>query len=159
GYCVRTAKNGIEALAAIEREPPDLVMLDVMMPGPNGFEVCAQLKSNPHTRLIPVVLITSLSESDHKIQGINSGADDFLTKPINISELRARTRSLIRLKRYTDDLDTAESVIISLAMTIEARDRYTDGHCQRLASYALALGKQLELDDDDMSALYRGGFL
>jgi putative two-component system response regulator len=105
------------------------------------------------------VLITALNASKHKIQGINAGADDFLTKPVDAHELKARVRSLIRLKLFTDDLDSAESVILSLALTIEARDTYTDGHCQRLASYATALGARLNLGDEDLAALYRGGFL
>ena len=115
---------------------PDLVLMDVLMPKLSGYEVCERIKHNPATRLTPVVLITALHEREHKIQGINAGADDFLTKPVDPHELRARAHSLVRLKRYTDDLDSAESVIMSLALVIEARDAYTDGHCQRLAAYA-----------------------
>ena len=117
------------------------------------------MKKNDATRLTPVVLITALNEREGKIRWINSGADDFLTKPIDAHELKARVRSLVRLKRYTDDLDSAESVILSLALTIEARDTYTEGHCQRLAGYATALGARLNLNDEDMAALHRGGFL
>jgi putative two-component system response regulator len=159
GYLVLTAGNGEEALEAVAREHPDLVLMDVLMPKMNGYEVCERLKQSPATRLTPVVLITALHEPEHKIQGINAGADDFLTKPVNLHELKARVRSLVRLKRYTDDLDSAESVIMSLALTIEARDAYTDGHCQRLASYATALGGQLDLSDEELAALHRGGFL
>jgi putative two-component system response regulator len=137
----------------------DLVLLDVMLPGRDGFEVCREVKRQPSTRLIPVVLITSLQDSDSKIRGFDAGADDFITKPFNSHELRARVRSLLRLKRYTDDLDTAEAVIVSLALTIEARDASTDGHCQRLAAYATSLGAALALNDDDLAALERGGFL
>ena len=106
------------------------------------------MKENPATRLTPVVLITALHDREDRIQGINAGADDFLTKPVNAHELKARVRSLVRLKRYTDDLESAESVIMSLALVIEARDAYTDGHCQRLAAYATALGSSLGLSDD-----------
>src|SRR5688572_15739835 len=130
-----------------------------MMQGLNGFEVCREIKRRPSTRLIPVVLITALQDSDSRMRGIDAGADDFITKPYSTHELRARVRSLVRLKRYTDDLDTAESVILSLALTIEARDASTDGHCQRLACYAMALGASLGLNDDDLFALKRGGFL
>jgi putative two-component system response regulator len=108
---------------------------------------------------VPVVLVTALSESGDRIRGIDAGADDFLSKPFNGHELRARVRSLIRIKRYTDDLDSAESVIVSLALTIEARDKYTDGHCQRLARYGSALGRDLGLNEEDIDALERGGFL
>ena len=96
---------------------------------------------------------------EDRVRGIDAGADDFLTKPFVLSELEARVRSLTRLKRYTDELDSAESVILSLALTIEARDPYTRGHCERLAGYAIALGARLGLRDDQQVALHRGGFL
>lgn len=159
GYRVVTASNGEEALEMVASEHPDLVLMDVLMPKLSGYDVCEQIKRNPATRLTPVVLITAMHERARKIEGINAGADDFLTKPVDPHELRARARSLVRLKRYTDDLDSAESVIMSLALVIEARDAYTDGHCQRLAAYATALGKALHLSDDDVAALFRGGYL
>jgi putative two-component system response regulator len=159
GYTVVTASDGEEALAMVSSSQPDLVLMDVLMPKLGGYQVCERLKQNPATRLTPVVLVTSLHEREHKIQAINAGADDFLTKPVDAHELRARVRSLVRLKRYTDDLDSAESVIMSLALVIEARDAYTDGHCQRLAGYATALGDALGLSDDDRAALFRGGYL
>ena len=159
GYTVVTASDGEEALESISSALPDLVVMDVLMPKLSGYEVCEQIKRNRATRLIPVVLITALHEREHKIRGINAGADDFLTKPVDAHELKARVRSLVRLKRYTDDLDSAESVIMSLALVIEARDAYTDGHCQRLASYATKFGQALHLGDDDIAALFRGGYL
>jgi putative two-component system response regulator len=159
GYTVLTASDGQQALDLVASEHPDLVLMDVMMPKISGFRVCEQIKQNKATRLTPVVLITALCKREDRIQGINAGADDFLTKPVNIHELSARARSLVRLKRYTDDLDTAESVIMSLALVIEARDAYTDGHCQRLADYATALGGAIGLGDEDVAALYRGGYL
>jgi putative two-component system response regulator len=159
GYTVVTASDGQQALEMVERERPDLVLMDVLMPKLSGFEVCERIKHHETTRLTPVVLITALYEREDKIQGINAGADDFLTKPVNAHELKARVRSLVRLKRYTDDLDSAESVILSLALVIEARDAYTDGHCQRLASYATAFGVALGLSDDQQAALFRGGYL
>ena len=159
GYEVVTASDGQQALEMVEREHPDLVLTDVRMPKLTGFEVCDHIKQNKATRLTPVVLVTALAESQDRIQGINAGADDFLTKPVNQHELRARVRSLVRLKRHTDDLDSAESVILSLALVIEARDACTDGHCQRLADYATALGTALDLGEDQQSALYRGGYL
>jgi putative two-component system response regulator len=159
GYLVTTASTGEEALEAVARDHPDVILMDVMMPGLDGFEACRQLKSAAATRLLPVVLVTALRNTQDRIRGIEAGADDFLSKPFNAPELRARVRSLLRIKRYTDDLDTAESVILSLALTIEARDPSTDGHCQRLAAYASALGTELGLGDDDLAALERGGFL
>jgi putative two-component system response regulator len=159
GYEVEAVVDGATALDHVRRDPPDLVLLDVMMPAPNGFDVCRALKQDPVTRLIPVVLITALQQSEDRIKGFEAGADDFISKPFNAHELRARVRSLLRIKRYTDDLDTAEAVIVSLAMTIEARDRYTEGHCQRLARYASRLGQAIGLGDDDIAVLERGGFL
>ena len=159
GYTVVTACDGEEALGMIASVSPDLVVMDVLMPKLSGYDVCERIKQNPATRLTPVVLITALDGREDKIRGINAGADDFLTKPVDPHELRARARSLVRLKRYTDDLDSAESVIMSLALVIEARDAYTDGHCQRLASYATAFGKALQLSEEDLAALFRGGYL
>jgi putative two-component system response regulator len=94
-----------------------------------------------------------------RLEGIEAGADDFLTKPINAQELRARVRSLVRLKRFTDDLDSAESVIVSLALTVEARDPCTGGHCARMSSYASLFGEALGLSEDEVTALARGGYL
>ncbi len=159
GYSVVTASDGDQALAMVASEQPDLVVMDVLMPGLSGYDVCERIKHNPATRLTPVVLITALHEREDRIRGINAGADDFLTKPVDSHELKARARSLVRLKHYTDDLDSAESVIMSLALVIEARDAYTDGHCQRLAAYATSFGKALELSEEDLAALFRGGYL
>jgi putative two-component system response regulator len=159
GYVVLTASSGEQALEIVARERPDLVLMDVVMPNLDGYEVCERIKQDKATRLTPVVLITALQQREDRIQGINVGADDFLTKPVDVHELKARARSLVRLKRYTDELDTAESVIMSMALVIEARDEYTEGHCQRLAGYATALGTALQLGEEDLAALYRGGFL
>src|SRR4051812_15513573 len=159
GYHVVSAISGELALDAVALEKPDIVLLDVNMPSMNGFEVCRHLKSQPATRLLPVILMTGLTAIEDRIRGIDAGADDFLSKPFVIEELRARVRSLTRLKRYTDELESAESVILSLALTIEARDPHTAGHCDRLAHYAVALGAHLGLGEDQQVALHRGGFL
>jgi putative two-component system response regulator len=159
GYRVSTAGDGEQALTAIAAERPDLVLLDILMPKIDGYEVCRRLKGDPATRLIPIVLVTGLTETDSRVRGLQSGADDFMAKPFIIPEMRARVASLLRLKRYTDALDSAESVILSLAMTIEARDRATDGHCQRLAEYATALGNRLGLSPEDVDTLRVGGYL
>jgi putative two-component system response regulator len=159
GYTVVGARDGAEGLDLVLRERPDLVLTDVVMPHMNGFEVCRRLKSDRETRLIPVVLVTGLAERSDRIEGIDAGADDFLTKPFDGHELRARVRSLVRLKRFTDDLDRADSVILSLGLTVEARDRYTMGHCERMARFGGAFGVHLGLSDDEISALHRGGYL
>jgi putative two-component system response regulator len=161
GYDVHTcvdAESASTFLASCARLP-DLILLDVMLPGMSGFELCRLLKRQPLTRLIPIVLLTSLDARQHKIEGIKAGADDFLTKPVQFEELVARAASLVRLKRFTDDLDSAQSVILSLALTVEARDPYTVGHCERLAAYAAAIGRALGLPGDEVLTLQRGGFL
>src|SRR5438046_3124721 len=132
GYTVRTAPDGETAIDLMAASPADVLLLDVMLPQIDGFEVCRRIKADPATRLTPVVFLTGLDAREHRIAGINAGADDFLAKPFNVEELRARVRSLVHLKHYTDDLESAESVIMSLALTVEARDAYTKNHCQRL---------------------------
>ncbi|HEX5214982.1 MAG TPA: HD domain-containing phosphohydrolase [Vicinamibacterales bacterium] len=159
GYTILTAFSGPEALLVVQRERPDLVLMDIRMPGRDGIDVCRQLKHDPATRLMPIVLMTGFSSAEDRIGAIEAGADDFLAKPVDVAELRARVKSLVRLKRYTDDLDSAESVIMSLARTIEARDPNTEGHCERLAKFAVTLGAGLGLPEDDLAALHRGGHL
>jgi putative two-component system response regulator len=159
GHDIIEAESGEAALQAARDREPDVILLDVIMSGLDGFETCARLKEHPRTRLVPVVLVTALCDPEDRLHGIQAGADDFLTKPVDPHQLTARVQSLVRLKRYTDDLDSAEAVIVSLALTIEARDTATEGHCQRLARYAAAIGRTLGLDQDDVFALHRGGFL
>lgn len=159
GYDVVSAPDGESALQSVANEPPDIVLLDVNMPGISGFDVCHTLKGDPATRLIPVVLITTLTGSDDRIRGIEAGADDLLSKPPVLAELQARVRSLVRLKRYTDELDSAANVILYLGLTIEARDPYTNGHCRRLATYSTALGRRLGLSGEQLVALHRGAYL
>lgn len=159
GHTVLTARSGHEALKVIEAGLPDVVLMDVRMPGLDGFAACEILKRQPETRLIPVVLMTGAAGRQERVRAIDVGADDFLTKPVDTSELKARVRSLVRLKRYTDELDSAESVILTMARTIEARDPSTEGHCDRLSRYAVSLGRCLCLPEDDLAALHRGGIL
>lgn len=159
GYFVISAADGEAAVEAVQQARPDLVLMDVRMPRLDGFSACHQLKQSPATRLVPVVLMTGAAEEDDRIQAIESGADDFLRKPIDEPELKARVRSLIRLKRFTDELDSAESVILSLGLTVEARDPNTRGHCQRLARYGVALGQKIGVGEEDLEALHRGGYL
>jgi len=158
-YDVRTASDGNGALDACASFDPDLILLDVMMPGRDGFEVCQEIKSRPETRLIPVILVTGLSDKSHRIRGIEAGADDFLNKPIDMTELDARVRSLLRLKSFTDELENAEAVLFSLALAIEARDPYTHGHCARLSEFSAHLGERIGLPDDDITSLRRAGIV
>jgi putative two-component system response regulator len=159
GLATRIVLNGEAALQSVDQNPPDIVLLDVGLPGLNGFEVCRRIKENAARRLIPIVLVTGLHGREHRIAGINAGADDFISKPIDTEELKARVRALLSLKQYTNELESAESVIISLALMVEARDPYTAGHCERLAKYATALGSELQMGDSELAALRRGGYL
>jgi putative two-component system response regulator len=159
GYDVVTAASAEQAEAEVNRQTPDLILSDVMMPGKSGYELCRALKENPATRLIPFVLITGLTDSNDKVRGIEAGADDFLNKPVLAEELIARVKSLLRLKEFTDELETADSVLCTLGLIVEGRDPYTEGHCERLAVNAADLGRHLGLDDDSILALKRGGFL
>jgi putative two-component system response regulator len=157
GFQVRDAADGPAAIQECATFRPDLILLDIMMPGMNGFEVCRHIKATPETRLTPVVLVTGLTTTEDRIIGINAGADDFLSKPIDLNELLARTRSLLRLKQYTDELENAEAVLFSLAHSIEARDPYTHGHCERLAEMSARMGERLGVPEEQIKALRRAG--
>ena len=159
GYDVVTVPDATEAELEIRRLSPDLILSDVVMPGKSGYELCRELKEDPATRLIPFVLITGLSDREDKLRGIEAGADDFLNKPIFSEELFARVKSLLKLKEFTDELETAESVLCTLGLSVESRDPYTNGHCERLAENASNLGRHLGLNEDSLVALRRGGYL
>ena len=159
GYDVITASSAEQAEAEVRRHLPDLILSDVMMPGRSGYDFCRSLKENPATRLIPFVLITGLSDSTDKVRGIEAGADDFLNKPVLADELIARVKSLLRLKEFTDELETADSVLCTLGLIVEGRDPYTEGHCERLSVRAADLGRHLGMDEDSILALKRGGYL
>lgn len=159
GYEIISAPDGERALELVAAQPPDLVLLDVMMAGMDGYAVCARLKEDERTRLIPVILVTSLSDLEDRIRGIEVGADDFLSKPFHPAELFARIRSLLKLKQFTDELEDAEDVLCTLALSVEAKDAYTDGHCERLSRYSVVLGRSLGLPQEHLKALHRGGYL
>ena len=140
-------------------DPPDLVLLDVVMPGMSGVEVCRELKTRLLTRFTPVVLVTGSQDRAHRLSGLEAGADDFLNKPIDIAEFRTRVRSLLRVKRLTDEFESTEAIMTMLGQIVEARDPYTEGHCERLADYATALGAHLRLGSADLETLKRGAVL
>ena len=159
GYTVKIAHDGPSALERIAIDPPDIVILKVMIPGLDGFDVCRKLKREPATRLTPILLMTPLSAKQHRIEGLEAGADEVFASPIDTEELLTRVRVLTRVKRYTDDLDAAASIVMTLALITESRDGHTEGHCHRMANYATALGRSLELPRNDLQALHRGGFV
>jgi putative two-component system response regulator len=159
-YEVLKAVSGEEALALVSRNDIDLILLDVMMPeGIDGYEVCRRLKSKDETRMIPIIIVTVLENSEDKIASIESGADDFITKPPDCVELRTRAKSLIKVKRLNQNMINIENLLISLANMVEAKDAYTDGHIKRVASLGQDLGKRLGLSAHQLEALKLGGIL
>jgi putative two-component system response regulator len=159
GYDIDTASDGEAAVRKALADPPDLVLMDVSMPHLTGIEACQLLKNNERTHLVPVVLITALVAREDRIQGIAAGCDDFLSKPVDFEELRARTRSLLRTKALVDELEVAENVLVSLATALDAKDPYTAGHSERVAAYAEELGGVTGLSREECRNLRRAGLL
>jgi cyclic di-GMP phosphodiesterase len=159
GHTVELFADGRQALAAIAHHPPDLVILDVQMPDLDGYAVCAALKHAPSTWGIPVIMVTVEGEREARLQGIEVGADDYLSKPVDARELEVRVRVLLRNKRRQDGLEPAEAVIFALARTVEAKDAYTEGHLRRLERYAEAIGRCLCLEGEALIALRYGALL
>jgi len=157
GFAVTAAQDGQLGLTEFQKSRPDVVLTDVQMPNMDGFELCRVIKQNPATRLTPVVLITALSDVASRVRGIEAGADDFLSKPVERVELVARVRSLTSIKAFTDELEHAELVLFALARSIEGKDPYTKGHCERLSCYGFELGKRIGLGQDELTALTRAG--
>jgi putative two-component system response regulator len=158
-YDIYKALNGQEALDKIDKVEPDIILLDVVMPGMSGFEVAKCVKNDTNTRLIPIIMITALDRREDRLKGLAAGVDDFITKPVNVFELRARINNLLKLREYINELENAEQVIFSLARAVEAKDKYTEGHCSRLSSLAENLGRKLKLGEGDLTILKRGGIL
>jgi putative two-component system response regulator len=156
---IRLAEDGRTALDIIETDPPDLVLLDVQMPGMDGYEVCRRIKAMPRGRLLPVVMITALDHSSDRVAALEAGADDFMSKPVERAELAARVRSALRLKALYNTLDSAEQVIFSLAAAVEAKDAFTERHTQRVGESARYLGRRIGLPEYALDSLYRGGII
>ena len=159
GYRIVTAASAEAALEVLERSAVDLILTDVHMRGMSGVELCTRLKGEARFRLTPVVLLTAHTDLEARVAGLAAGADDFFAKPVEFAELRTRVAVLLRVKELLDQLERAENVITTLGVTIEARDPYTAGHCERLAQYAVALGRALGVDEPMLEALWLGGFL
>jgi putative two-component system response regulator len=159
GYEIAEAADGEEAVAEISARPPDLVLLDLIMPKMDGYSVLRTIKSDPRTRLIPVVMLTSHDQLVEKIRAVQIGVDDYLVKPFNLHELTARVKSLVSLKQFTDELEHASRVVESFAVCVESRDRYTGNHCKRLGAYGARVGRALGLGDEDLKTLHLGGAL
>jgi putative two-component system response regulator len=159
GYEVREARDGVEALDAVEELEPDLILLDVDMPRLDGIAVCERLKSHPTRRLIPIVILTASNDKQTRLRGIAAGADDYLSKPFDSNELLIRTRVLLRERELNARLDATEGVLFALGRAVEARDRYTIHHAERVGQFAREIGSVLGLSDADRTILYQGGVL
>ncbi len=156
---VITATDGIEALELVKKECPDLVLLDVMMPRMDGYEVCQRLKESPEGKLLPVVMVTALGQIADRVRGLEVGADDFIVKPIERVELVARVRSLLRVKQLYDRLDDAQRTIFALARAVEAKDHSLEDHTRRVGLNARHVGEALGLDEEAVADLLWGGVI
>jgi putative two-component system response regulator len=159
GYQADTATNGHEALARVAAQHPDLVLLDLDMPGISGLEVCRRLKSDPATRLIPVLILTGRAPEDARLHAWDAGADEYLCKPVRSLEVAARCRSLLRLKAALDELDTAHGTLFAFTRAVEAKCPHTLGHTERTTALALRLAARVGLPAAELEVLRRGSIL
>jgi putative two-component system response regulator len=158
-YRILEAKRPSEALGILAREKVDLVVVDLVMPEMSGPDFCRLLKTDRKTQLIPILMATSVQGAENEVTGIESGADEFLIKPLKPELVRTRIRSMLRNKTLIDSLEEAETILFALAQSVEHRDKYTGMHCERLSTYSIALGQALGLLRHEQLALYRGGYL
>lgn len=153
------ARRPSEAFEILEETRVDLILCDMFLPEVNGLEFCRRLKSNRNTHLLPVLMLTSVQGTEHEVEGISSGADEYLMQPAHPSVLRARVQSMLRHKAALDSLDEVEGILFTLAQAVEERDKCTSDHCRRLSYFSVELGIRLGLGKKDLLALYRGGYL
>lgn len=159
GYKIFTAYDGIEALEKFEKEQPDIILLDIKMPRMDGFEVCKKIKEDPKKRMIPIIMITALTDTQDKIKGIELGADDYINKPFNKYELLVRIKALLKVKFLNEELEHAENMLFSLAKVIEARDKFTKGHTDRVTELSVNIAKKLNLPGHEVRAVRIGALL
>ncbi len=159
GCKVIAAESAEEALQLTESFSPDLAILDVMMPGMSGYDLCKELKKKSGTRFFPVIIVTSLSALEDKIAGLEAGADDFISKPFRSIELMTRVRSLLKLKRVQEELDHSESVILTLAVALESKDPYTKGHSERVGNLSSEFASFIKLSEKDQNLIKKAGVL
>lgn len=158
-YDVVEAASGEAALDYLRNNAVDVVLMDLMMPGIDGFEATRRIRSELNLTLLPIIMLTTVDGSDAIARGMEAGADDYVTKPFNTIELKARVHAAVERKRLTDRLDDTETVLFSLARMVEARDHDTGDHCDRLAHISVIFGRTLQLPRDDLETLRRCGVL
>ena len=159
GHSVYPAHDGEEALRRVRCDDPEVVLLDAGIRRPNVFQICERLKSHPSTANIPIVMIVSATAQDEKIRGLEMGVEDFLHRPVNKLELLARVRSLVRVKRLNDQVETTEHVIFGLARMIENKMNTSLFGAEKLADYACLLGEAAGLLEEDLLILRKGAIL
>ncbi len=159
GFRVYKALNGESAIEIFKTNNIDIAVLDVMMPGINGFQLCSMFKSMAGRRYIPVVLLTALSDKKSKITGLECGADDFISKPFDSTELITKINSLLRLKALYDQLEHSENIILTLAIALESRDPYTRGHSTRVSELSSKFASYLRLSSEEQEVLRKAGLL
>jgi putative two-component system response regulator len=158
-YRILEASRPSEAFAILENEKIDLVMADLVMPEMSGIEFCGMLKADRRTQLIPILMTTGVQGVENEVAGLESGADEFLIRPLKPSLVRVRVRTMLRNKALIDSLEEAETILFALAQAVEHRDKYTGQHCERLAAYGMGLARALGLSKLDQLTLFRGGYL
>jgi putative two-component system response regulator len=159
GYRVLTAVDGEAGLAAVTDARPDLVVLDIGLPGMDGLEVCARIRTEPRNATLPIVMLTARAHLDDIVTGLGAGADDYVAKPFRQPELLARIRSAMRLRQALVRLETAHAVVATLANAVEAKDPITEHHCQRLAFLSGRLTARLGLDHAEAETIAYGALL
>lgn len=159
GYRTISAGDGEAALLAVGEHSPDLVLLDIGLPRLDGYEVTRRLRSHVSTLTVPIILLTGRSGLEDVVEGLDAGADDFLSKPFRAPELLARIRSALRLRQALLRMDAAHTAVAALANAVEAKDPSTERHCQRLANLAARLGAQAGLEGTELEAVAYGALL
>lgn len=154
-----TASNGKTAYEIILNTPPAIILTDVTMPEMDGLELCRKIKSNPKTQLIPVIIVTGYNNFEDKILAKQAGADEFLSKPINIIELKIRIHSLLKNKVLIDQLEDISTVVESFAKAIDARDAYTQGHNHRVRFLTIKICNKMDLLDEIKEDIYKAAIL
>lgn len=153
------ARRPSEAFHLLASEKVDLVVCDMFLPETSGLDFCRRLKANRATQLMPVLMLTAVEGSDHEVEGLRSGADEYLLQPSHPAVLRARVGSMLRHKAALDSLDEVESILFTLAQAVENRDKCTSDHCRRLSHLSVEVGLRLGLPRQELLALHRGGYL
>jgi putative two-component system response regulator len=159
GFKVYTALGANSAIKIFGQFGPDLAVLDVMMPGIDGFDLCQKLKDTSGKRFFPVILLTALIDQKSRIKGIESGADDFISKPFDTPELIVKIRSLLKLKALQEELDHSEDIILTLAIAMEARDPYTKGHSTRVSKLSAEFVSFLGIPQKNRDEMRKAGIL